>query len=269
MTYEGLMERAREVQRMAVAVAQAGLGTDAARRAAVEREFADVPDAFRAIGGFPDPGRFASLAAEVDCVLRGLSTGDGVDRPANVELARIGGTAASLHLWTGSAAERFRQNFLEPWPAFVRNQYAVGVVLHRAVVAQAEIWARARDDAEQIAERALQALAACKECTRTEWTVTFTVMASVAAVVAVPLTGGASLAASGVAAVAQVLAATPPGEAPQTSFSADDPFEVVERVREAIRMLLGHVRERLDAVAGALGDTSRTVSDRPELFGWQ
>ncbi|MER7007480.1 hypothetical protein ABT297_31160 [Dactylosporangium sp. NPDC000555] len=271
MTYELLMAHAAEIQRLASEVAMVGLRGDAGRQAAVEREFADVPDAFRALTGFPDPGRFDAMADGVTSVLRGLSTGDGGDPavPADPELARFLGTAGALRVWTGPAADRFRTGFLEPWPALVRNQYAIAAVLRSALRAQQEIWARARQDADRIAEQAIGALGACGDCTRTEWSVTFTVVASVAAVAAVPLGGAAALAVGGVAAVAQVVAATGPAEPPQTAFSADDPVEVVERVREAIGLLRGHIRERRDAVAAALATTGRLMDDRPEWFGWR
>jgi hypothetical protein len=270
VTYELLMNHAEDMRRLAVEVAMAAVRGDPLRRAGVEREFADVPDAFRGLTGFPEPGRFDALADGVTEVLRGLSTGDGGDPavPANPELARFGGTAAALRVWTGAAADRFRHGFLEPWPALVRNQFTAGVVLRSALRAQQDLWARARQDADAIAEQGLAAVAACADCTRTEWTVTFTVVGSVAAVAAVPLGGVSALVVGGVAGLAQVVAATGPAEPPQTSFSADDPVEVVDRVREAIGLLRGHVRQRREAVGAALRDTGRLMADRPELFGW-
>jgi hypothetical protein len=189
--------------------------------------------------------------------------------PANPELARIGAVNAALDKWVGPAGERVRSGFVEPWPAFVRNQFAVAVVLRSALLAQREIWVRARRDADQIAEQGLAAVGACPDCTRTEWAVTFTVVSSVAAVVAVPLGGVAALAAGGVAGVSQVVAAVGPGEGPRTSFGADDPGEVVERVREAIGLLRGHIREQRATVAGTLRQAGQLMADRPELFGWR
>jgi hypothetical protein len=265
VTYEGLMGRAEELRRLAVEVTMELLERDPLRKDGVVRQFADVPDAFRAVAAFADPGKFDRAIDELQTVLEGLSMGDG-GQVADPGLARIGSVAAMLGGWTGDAAERFRDGFLAPWPAFVRNQHAIAGVLRGALVAQREMWERARRDAEQIAEQGIHAVAASSDCTRTEWTVTFTVVSSVAAVLAVPL---GPVAAGGVAAVGQVVAAVGPDEAPRTSFSGDDPGEVVERVREAIRTLLGQVHERLDATTRALRQTSRLMADRPELFGWQ
>ncbi|MGI5238009.1 hypothetical protein [Dactylosporangium sp. CA-139066] len=267
MTYERLMEHAEDLRRLAVDVAMAIVEHDPLRRRGVERAFADVPDEFRAVAHFPDPQSLGGPIDGMGSVLDGLSTGE--DRPAEPGLARIGAAVAMLGGWSGEAAERFRDGFLAPWPAFVRNQYTVAAVLHSALVAEREIWARARQDADRIAEQGLAAVAACTDCTRTEWTVTFTVMASVAAVVAVPLGGVPGVVLGGVAAVGQVMAVAGPDDPPRTSFSADDPGEVVERVREAIRQLLGHVHERRAAVAEALRKTGQLVADRPELFGWK
>lgn len=264
------MAHAEDIRRHAIEATLAGLERRERYQAGVEREFADVPDAFRPLAAFPDPGRYDAMLDGVGNVLRGLSTADASDPsvPASAELARFGGTAAALGSWTGAAADRFRAGFLEPWPALVRNQFTAGVVLRSALRAQQEIWARARQDADQIAEQTLGAVDACGDCTRTEWSITFTVVASVAAVAAVPVGGPAALALGGVGAVAQVAAAGGPAEAPRSSFSADDPVEVVDRMREAIVALRGHVRDRLDAVGAALRSTRDLMSDRPELFGW-
>ncbi|MER7283833.1 hypothetical protein ABT369_56415 [Dactylosporangium sp. NPDC000244] len=264
MTYEMLMRHAADMRDLAVSVASAGIGDDPYRRRSIEREFADLPDAFRPIAGFPDPRVFEARIERVRDVLRGLSTGDG-------ELAApgIGDLSSSLRNWQGEAAERFKAGFVEPWPAFVRNQCTVGVVLKAGLEAQRDIWARARQDADQIAEQGLAAVGACGDCTRTEWTVTFTVVASVAAIVAVPVGVGLALAAGGIAGLAQVAAATGPAEAPRTTFSADDPAEVADRVREAVTQLRRHVHEKQDEVHRALRDTGRVLTDQPGLFGWR
>jgi hypothetical protein len=258
-----LLRHAEDMRALAVSVATAGVGDEPRRRRAAEREFADLPDAFRALTGFPEPSRYDRPEQRLRDVLNGLSIGDGTANPALHELS------TGLRNWTGAAAERFRTGFLQPWPAFVHNQYTVGAVLRSGLLAERELWARARQDADQIAEQGLAAVAACGDCTRTEWSVTFTVVASVAAVAAVPVTGGLSLVAGGIAGLAQVAAATGPSEPPRTSFSADDPVEVADRVREAIRLLLGHIHERREADREALRSTGRLMADRPELFGWR
>ncbi|MFI5910906.1 hypothetical protein [Dactylosporangium sp. NPDC051541] len=263
MTYEMLMRHAEDMRVAAVAVAMGG--RPAGDRAVVEREFADLPAAFRPLLGLPDPAKYDPRIERLAGVLSGLSTGGGEQRanPGLRDLTNV------LRNWTGEAAERFRGGFLEPWPAFIRNQYTIGVVLRKALEAQREIWELARRDADQIGEQGLKAMRASGDCTRTEWTITFTVVASVAAVAAVPMTGGLALAAGGIAGLAQVAAATGPAEAPQTTFSADDPVEVADRIREAITQLRQHIHERWDATAAALRATTRTIQNEPELFGWQ
>ncbi|WP_433207053.1 hypothetical protein ACQP00_40620 [Dactylosporangium sp. CS-047395] len=264
MTYAMLMQHAEDMRDLAVGVASAGGADGYYRMRAIEKEFADLPEAFRPLTGFPDPRSYDAKLHHLDYVLSGLSTGDG-DARANAELRNLG---VALRNWTGEAADKFKRGFVEPWPAFIKNQYTVGVVLRSALQAEQEIWARARQDADQIGEQGLAAMAACGDCTRTEWTVTFTVVAAVAAVAAVPVTGGLSLAAGGVAGLAQVVAATGPAEAPQTTFTADVPSEVADRVREAITQLRAHIHEKQDAVRKALRVTNAAMTDRPELFGW-
>ncbi|WP_433047738.1 hypothetical protein [Dactylosporangium sp. CS-033363] len=264
MTYAMLMQHAEDMRDLAVEVASAGGADGYYRMRAIHKEFADLPDAFRPLTGFPDPQTYDAKLRHLDDVLSGLSTGDGQEL-ANANLQNLN---VALRNWTGEAAEKFKRGFIEPWPAFLQNQYTVGVVLHSALEAEQEIWTRARQDADQIGEQGLAAMAACGDCTRTEWTITFTVVAAVAAVAAVPVSGGLSLAAGGVAGLAQVVAATGPAEAPQTTFTADVPSEVADRVREAITQLRAHIHEKRDAVRIALRATNKAITDRPELFGW-
>ncbi|MFD0575256.1 hypothetical protein [Dactylosporangium darangshiense] len=269
MTYERLMEHAEDIRREAVAVTMAMVGGDPRRRAGVEREFADVPDAFRVLTGFPDPERIG--VDEMDDVLCGLSMGDSADLavPANPELARIAAVNAALDKWVGPAGERVRRGFVEPWPAFVRNQFAVGVVLRSALLAHREIWARARQDADQIAEQGLAAVGACPDCTRTEWTVTFTVVSSVAAVVAVPLGGVAALAAGVSRGCRRWWRPPGPvrGRGPRSGPTI--PARWSSGCGRRSGSLRGHIREQRATVAGTLRQAGQLMADRPELFGWR
>jgi hypothetical protein len=204
-------------------------------------------------------------------VLSGLSSGGpdpvtGRMVPSNPELERIAGTAIALARWTGPTAVQFRTTFLQPFPALVRNHFIIAAVLRAALAAQRELWLRARDDVDQIAEKTLNALDAIADCTRNEWTITFTVVASVAALALVPLSGGAALAVSAVGAGAQVAAAAGPGEPARTAFSGDDPVEVVERMRDAITLLHKHIREQEERTAAALRSTRQLVGGNRRLF---
>jgi hypothetical protein len=269
MSYAQLMVHAEDIRRRAVEAALTTVEDHPEYRPSVERAFADVPDAFRPFARLPDPAMFDAMLADLVSVLNGLGGPDpvsGVSIPANVELERMGGAAVALARWTGPAASRFRAGFLEPFPALVRNQFIVAAVLRAALAAQREIWVRARDDIDQIAEKTLDALDATADCTRNEWTITFTVVASVAALAVVPLSGGAALAVSAVGAAAQVAAAGGPEEPVRTAFSGDDPVDVVDRMRDAITLLHGHIRDQRAKVDAALRATHDLVIGHRRLF---
>jgi hypothetical protein len=271
MTYAQLMVHAEEIRRRAVEAALATVEGHPGYRPVVERAFADVPDTFRALAALPGPETFDPMLGSLASVLSGLSSGGqdpvtGTAVPANPELERIAGTAIALAHWTGPAAVQFRKSFLEPLPALVRNQFIVAAVLRAALAAQRDLWLRARDDVDQIAEKTLDALDAIADCTRNEWTITFTVVASVAALAVVPLSGGAALAVSAVGAATQVAAASGPGEPERTAFSGDDPVDVVDRMRDAITLLHRHIRDQEEKIAVSLRSTSRLVAGNQRLF---
>jgi len=95
----------------------------------------------------------------------------------------------------------------------------------------------------------------------------------VAALLVVPLSGGAALAVSAAGAAAQVVAAGGPAEAARTPFSGDDAVEVVERMHDAITLLHGHIRDQRAKVDAALRATHDLVVGHRRLFvadggGW-
>jgi hypothetical protein len=239
----------------------------------IQTDFADIPEVFRPFAEMPDPVLYDPMIHQLDLTLSGLSSGDlsqdpitQDNYPANPILGMMSGTERYLQGWTGRAAMQFKSGFIDPFPAVVTNQFIVAAVLKSALEAQRQVWASARHDIDTIAHRTIEALDRMDDCDRNEWTVTFTVVSSVAAVAAIPLTGGASLTVVGIGAGAQILASVPQEEPPDIPFSGESAQAVIAEMREAANHLAKKIGEQEMRIASALRDTCAVVDAKPGLF---
>jgi len=183
----------------------------------------------------------------------------------NPALDKLSGSESYIEDWTGRAAMEFKSNFIDPFPTIVRNQFIIVAVLKSALEAQRQIWVRARNDIDKIAHDALEALDRMDDCGKNEWTMTFTVVAAVASIAAVPLTGGASLTAAAVAitavgAASQVAAAAAPDDPPTIQFGGESAEAVVGQLREAIAKLVEYIQQQESKISNALTNTHRLVA---------
>jgi hypothetical protein len=102
------------------------------------------------------------------------------------------------------------------------------------------------------------------DCGKNEWTMTFTVIASICAVAAVPLTGGASLAAAGLAvtaigATAQVVAAVDIKEPEKTDITGETAEHVINSMRQAIQKQVDKIVETETRIRDALSNLNDMV----------
>jgi hypothetical protein len=119
-----------------------------------------------------------------------------------------------LRDWTGDAAAKFKQKFLDPFPSVSTNQFILTSILKAGLEAHQAMWASTRKDIDSIAEATIaQFENTC--CDKNGWNVSFTVLASLGAVGAAILTVAtdgvaAPLALQVIGAAAQVGATLPP-----------------------------------------------------------
>ncbi|HEX6075563.1 MAG TPA: hypothetical protein VFZ32_09915 [Micromonosporaceae bacterium] len=280
MTFESLMDHAFEIQKKAVQEAILDLGgrrhslsTMSDEQRAIGAQFADIPALYRPFSEAPDPTSFDGAISELRRALHVISSGqqnqdpiNGGIYPANPVLDKLSGSESYLEDWTGAAAMEFKANVIDPFPSVVRNQFIMVAVLKCALEAEKEIWIKARNDIDKVAHDTLTALERMDDCGKNEWTMAFTVVASVAAVAAVPVTGGASLAITAVGAASEVAAAAVPDDPPSIRFSGETPGAVISQMREAISKLKAEIDGQEAKIAGAVSGACELVSGNRDLF---
>ncbi|GIF12391.1 hypothetical protein [Actinoplanes teichomyceticus] len=300
MSFDQLMQHAHDIQTTAIAKAmeQRGVrqaskpgdppytprpGEDAVR-AKISADFADIASLFEPFSAMPDPAAFDGLISYLDQAMGYLSTGfmpddpiTGQVYPANETLTRIGASESYLEEWTGHAADRFRTDFVNTFPPIVVNQFVGCAVLHSALMAQQALWASARDDIDKVAHHTLNALDNMDHCGQNRWTMSWTIVASVAAVAAVPVSAGTSVLGGGLAlgtatavtavgATGQVVAAhqvTPPKE---TEYHGETAEAVIEQMRHGVAEAISEIQHGEQMIATALRQTHASMSEHRGLF---
>jgi hypothetical protein len=288
MSFDELMSDAAAIQQKAIYRAITNRETyPEYARDGVEGYYRDIPDIFRPFSEMPDPTAYAPLIEDLKVVLRKLSSGDNKDPIngdvylANIVLGNITTASDYLEDWTGKAAVTFKQNFLDTFPPVVRNQFILASVLKAGLEAHMSMWAKARDDVDKIAHTTMDALdnAAC--CDKNAWTVSFTVVASVAAVSAALASGGtaAPVALTAVGAAAQVVAATPPSNT-EKQYAGETAVQITNAMKQALSTLADYIHEvettgrdgvpgigpALHAVGELVGGNRKSfVANRPAL----
>jgi hypothetical protein len=130
------------------------------------------------------------------------------------------------------------------------------------------MWEKARDDIDHIAHLTLDALEHQERCDPNKWTVTFTVVASIAAVAAVPLAEvalGAAITVTAVGAASQVVAAAPP-KPPEAKYQGETVRQIIDHMKEAIRRLADEIHNVETRIYQALDTTNDLVLANQRLF---
>ena len=277
MSFENLMAEAAEIQKSAIqhqvsnSLASAGRGAAYAEKqitAKAQSDFADIPGLYEPFSLMPDPASYQPMIHDLEGAMRTLSSGqgnsdpiDGPIYPANPTLDKLSGTESYLENWTGHAAEDFKRNFIDPFPAVVRNQFLLSAVLKAALEAHQEMWKRARTDIDNIATATISALDHMNDCGSNDWSLAFTVLGAVVAIAAVPVTDGASLfALAAVGSAASVASAVAPSGDDKRRFSGESAGAVIAQMRTAITMLADDIASQEAKIAKAMNYTYGTVA---------
>lgn len=228
----------------------------------IEAMFADVPQLFAPFEACPDPARFDTPISAMERTMAKLSTGqasndpvNATSYPANAELDKMSGSESYIEDWTGDAAQEFKENFIDPFPSIVHNQYALALVSRHALEAEKSIWIAARRDIDEIAHGANQALDHMNDCGGNSWNIGFAILGAVVAVAAIPLTAGASsstlaVSLAIVSGAAGAASSASYGDLEKTEFSGNSPTQVINSMREAISKL-----------KTGIADAERTIAD--------
>jgi hypothetical protein len=178
-----------------------------------------------------------------------------------------------MELWTGDGADTFRSNFIEPFPAMLVNQFIGCAVLRGALAAQRELWSNAQANIDTVAHDAITALGNMDHCGQNKWTMTWTIVASVASVAAVPISAGTSLGAlvavggvTAVGAASQVVAAHQVDSPKDTHYHGETAEAVISEVRRGVSDAIAEIQHAQQKVANALDNMSNAVSQHRPLF---
>jgi hypothetical protein len=255
----------------------------ASRQKVLGQGLADIPSLFQPFVEIPSPAAFAGPQGRAEGAAAALATGaqstsplDGTGYPVSLAHSEIQDVRTVLARWHGPAATEFRTNFLTPFPERLTNQFMTALLLRGALDAEREIWSRARTDIDEIAHGTLHALDALDDCTKFEWTMTFTVLASVATVAAFPVSAPAfALSVTLVGASSQVVAAAAPDDPPRTEYSGRTVNAVLDNMRDAIARVTTAINDQETRIAEALtaglaslrAERSKFVAPRPHLVG--
>jgi hypothetical protein len=279
LSYEQLMQHAHDIQQKAISKAIEDLGGRknsrsymAEMRPKIEQEFADIPDRFQPFAEMPTPTSFDSAINEMAAVLTKLCSGqqnkDPIDGDlilASPVLDKMSGSESYIENWSGRAAMDFKSKFIDPFPSIVRNQFTMAAVLKAAMEANKAMWAKTRNDIDQIAHKTLEALDHMDDCGSNQWNITFTVVASIAAVGAVAFPP-AELALTVVGAAASVAGAAAPDDPPSNSFSGESAEAVISSMRDAITKLTQEIGNVEHKISGALDNVHRVLTGNRSLF---
>lgn len=166
MTFDQLMQHAKDITDKAVELKWkelSGKGATASAgnpdREAIRRSFAFIGSMFEPFSRLPDPARYDPLIADLNAAMGKLNTGsvDNTDLSKDVTLAnphldKMITDGGYLQGWTGDAAMAFKANFIDPFKTISGNQFTVLSTLKGVLQAHREMWVKARDDIDKIAE---------------------------------------------------------------------------------------------------------------------
>ncbi|WP_117214160.1 hypothetical protein [Allorhizocola rhizosphaerae] len=236
-----------------------------------------VPGQYEPFSKLPNPSDYDAAIDMLKKGLEKLSSGQDNRDPistngsvyiANPVLTKLSGAESYIEGWTGKAAMEFKSNFIDPFPAVVRNQFIVVAAIKSALEAEKAMWQKAREDVDKVAHDTITALDNMGESGKNEWTMTFTVVASIAAVGATLVTAGgaAGIAITAVGAASQVVAAAAPDDPPKLQVSGEHPDQVLRSMGDCLRRLQEEIDRTDKRIADALMSINGTIHAEKDSF---
>ncbi|MEJ7833495.1 MAG: hypothetical protein WKF79_11305 [Nocardioides sp.] len=280
---EELTARAETLKQKAidtyVAMAMRGGGREAAYNAstyqrAAEDTFADVSSIYDDFLGSPAPEDFVWATDNLEAAMSKLATAGYTEDPvgegnamgsANTDLTGVVTSGDYMADWTGDAASTYKTNFADKFIPVSSNQFVLTSVVRNAINAEAAIWQTVRDDLDRLSQDAINKMEECLDKSPSDWSAAITVAAAVVSVVAVPLTGGSSLA-LGFAAVGAGLgvAATgmggEGGEEEQLGLEAGSPPAIIDSLTTALGKISTHITEHENLIHEQMNSTASEIN---------
>jgi len=198
----------------------------------------------------PDPAAFRSKinAARQAAQTLGTSTstdGDGADIELIAGNVRLSGDLtylnAEISQFNGQTVDAFHRAYVARLPVVISGQWSAAVVLGVGLTAEQEIWRRAREDLLEIADRAREAMEAAAEGGGGGFGMLLKVLGAVASAATIFVTGGTGGAViGGISTSLGILGSFIPadeGGSQELEFGADEPDEVLDKIRDGLNKL--------------------------------
>lgn len=291
MTFDQLMQHAKVIKEKAVELAikefrqkystQSGGNPDPE---AFRQHYAFIESMFEPYSRLPDPARYDPLIADLNAAMGKLNTGTGRTTElsndvslANPHLDKMTTDGGYLQGWTGDAAMAFKANFIDTFKTISGNQFTVLSTLKGVLQAHKEMWLKARDDIDKIAENTKNALDNAGGCGKNQWSFGFSVLSAVVAITGVAVTAATAGAGLPVVlpAIGAVASSGGAGVAGITA-SGDSVESIINSMKQAVDDLTRHIQEvetqqiaqKVRALTDAVnGNKDKIVAARPKLAG--
>jgi hypothetical protein len=280
MSFEQLMEHASEIKYLATKHA---LDNNEAEpeyaRNGVDGYYQQlVEPLFKPYSQIRDPAKFQPMIDDLSSVMHGLSSGrtneDPIDKDpylANPTLDKMHTAGDILDDWTGEAATKFKEKFIDPFPSISTNQFILTSILKAALEAHQAMWTSTRNDIDKIAHATMDAFDN-KCCDKNTWNVSFTVLSSIGAVGAAILTvatEGAALplALTVIGSAAQVGATLPPdGLSEPPKGGGESALQITNTMKAAIDQLDKVVQKAETEITNHIKAITKVVNENNPYF---
>jgi hypothetical protein len=241
-------------------------------------KFDDVPSLFDKFASMPDPGDFDSYITDVASGMRSLSVAksgvsdpiSGEQYPYNTELKNMSTSAGYLDEWDGVAMMQFRDDFIAKFEERVLNQFNAAAVIKNALMAEQELWKRARENVCKIVDDGYAALDHMHDCGKNEWTIALSIVGAVVVIGSAVATAGgtAALALTAVGAAGSIASsvAGTMGDPVDRPFSGESAEAVIKSVREGVKEFEERLKESEDKIKTACETANGTLEVAKEDY---
>ncbi|WP_035848630.1 hypothetical protein [Cryptosporangium arvum] len=107
----------------------------ASRQIVLGQGLAEIPGLFQPLAEMPNPAGFVPMRDQADGLASALSTASGATNPldgrtylASLAFSEIADVRTAIERWHGPTAEKFRKNFLSPFPHRLDNQFTMALL---------------------------------------------------------------------------------------------------------------------------------------------
>ncbi|GAB3775486.1 hypothetical protein FB382_004148 [Nocardioides ginsengisegetis] len=246
--------------------------------AAAEKYMEGVESIYDDFLDIPAPEDFAGQVQSLASAMGKLATEGQTNDPVtnsqsvsghNPNLSKIGSSGDLLDSWTGDAAFTYNRNFADAFEPTASSQYAAVSVLRNAINAEAAVWAGVRDDLDRLSQDAIEVMKEAGNKGGNDWAA---VLSIAAAVIAVPVTGGASAiaipaVAAGLSIAATGISAASGGSGPdELGLDGGSSDKVISSLQKALTRIKEHIVTGEQEIVNAMNGSCSALDDNWRVF---